>query len=157
MPGDEVVEREGHVGVARVGQGHDAAALVRRAPDRDDVGGEGLRDGLGRYGEVALGKLRRVPERRVQLGRSGVQALRALGAHGSEGRRELDREVLGHRVEQAGVVAPRGARLGPTHLHDGDDVAAKPDGHAHEAREGRRLAGRDAARDPGVVVDELAV
>jgi hypothetical protein len=102
---------------------------------------EGRGEGVGREGDRAHHTLGGGPagmhQHLAALVDSLVELRLALGAHRGERGRDLEREVLGHGVEEAGVLAAHGMDAVPAHLEDGDDMVAEPDGHADEAREGR--------------------
>lgn len=141
----ELPERSGQLHVSHPGHGRHARVLEGLCGHGGKLdaklGGKRLPD----PGKGVLVHVGPVLEHLAQLLRRSVEALGALRADRGDGCGKLDGEVLRNGVEQTRVVAARGARLGPAHLDDGDDVAAKPHGHADEARERRDLAGRARA------------
>ena len=154
---DQLVDGKGELRDATFRQVNHASTLVRTHIDGDETHVHLLAKGARGLGEVTIENLLRMGVDMVmEAGGSGIQALAALGVHGRDGGGELHGEVLGHRVQQARVVPADGASLGPAHLDDGDDMPAKPHGHADEARERRHLARRDAATHASVLVKQLA-
>ena len=111
--------------------------------------------------QVLEGSLLRASGRGVkqlltQLGLERGELVGALGPERSEGARELDGEIVGDRVEQSGVLLGQRVQPPPPHLDNRDDVAAKPHGHHHEAREGRQHGGSHAKHLMGLLIHDVS-
>ena len=92
----------------------------------------------------------------AKLGQNLVEARRALRAHGGESPHELDRQVVGHGVEQPRLLLVDRVLALPAHLDDRDDLAVEPHGHGDEAGEGRQELGLDLYDLASVLVDDLS-
>ena len=162
MGRDERVEVEGELpGTAHRHVDDDRAAHGRRAHGRD----RGLELRRHRAHHVlhardhalvpALGG--GVEQLLAQLRLQGGELVGALGAQRGEGARQLDREVVGHRVEQAGVVLEQRVHAPPAHLDDRDDMPPEPHGDHHEARERRQQRAPDPYDLVGLLAHDLPV